>query len=227
MTQALWIYIGLCELFFFFFQAEDGIRDIGVTGVQTCALPILELPPRLRQHAPPDDGRPRRPRAGRGPPLHGRRGRVGLDRRDGHGRFRPPPPWHLAPCATRSHYAPPPKLRREAMLGHLGSPGRPLGRGSAPLRRPRPLGIFPRLIRRYGRPDPTHRQWRHGNPAFDHPDSLRRRPPRLPRRSYSRRQREEPPLPGRLLPPPQRPPEQEVLPPEPSLVETRHPHHAP
>ena len=23
-----------------FFQAEDGIRDIGVTGVQTCALPI-------------------------------------------------------------------------------------------------------------------------------------------------------------------------------------------
>src|SRR3712207_5365114 len=24
----------------FFFQAEDGIRDIGVTGVQTCALPI-------------------------------------------------------------------------------------------------------------------------------------------------------------------------------------------
>src|SRR3712207_1725648 len=28
---------------FFFFQAEDGIRDIGVTGVQTCALPICEL----------------------------------------------------------------------------------------------------------------------------------------------------------------------------------------
>src|SRR3712207_8148633 len=27
-------------IFFFFFQAEDGIRDIGVTGVQTCALPI-------------------------------------------------------------------------------------------------------------------------------------------------------------------------------------------
>src|SRR5215217_5096202 len=30
----------LCFFFFFFFQAEDGIRDIGVTGVQTCALPI-------------------------------------------------------------------------------------------------------------------------------------------------------------------------------------------
>src|SRR2546422_10500640 len=28
-------------LFFFFFQAEDGIRDVAVTGVQTCALPIL------------------------------------------------------------------------------------------------------------------------------------------------------------------------------------------
>src|SRR3712207_2571869 len=29
----------------FFFQAEDGIRDIGVTGVQTCALPISEINP--------------------------------------------------------------------------------------------------------------------------------------------------------------------------------------
>src|SRR2546422_10934527 len=28
---------------FFFFQAEDGIRDVAVTGVQTCALPISEL----------------------------------------------------------------------------------------------------------------------------------------------------------------------------------------
>src|SRR5206468_7357158 len=30
-----------CVYFFFFFQAEDGIRDLIVTGVQTCALPIL------------------------------------------------------------------------------------------------------------------------------------------------------------------------------------------
>src|SRR5438874_6891362 len=29
-------------MFFFFFQAEDGIRDLYVTGVQTCALPIFE-----------------------------------------------------------------------------------------------------------------------------------------------------------------------------------------
>src|SRR2546422_4601516 len=28
---------------FFFFQAEDGIRDVAVTGVQTCALPICDL----------------------------------------------------------------------------------------------------------------------------------------------------------------------------------------
>src|SRR5687767_15177935 len=32
--------LGLCV--FFFFQAEDGIRDKLVTGVQTCALPICE-----------------------------------------------------------------------------------------------------------------------------------------------------------------------------------------
>src|SRR5260370_41946296 len=31
-------------IFFFFFQAEDGIRDSSVTGVQTCALPISPLP---------------------------------------------------------------------------------------------------------------------------------------------------------------------------------------
>src|SRR6266481_9473783 len=30
--------------FFFFFQAEDGIRDGTVTGVQTCALPIFAMP---------------------------------------------------------------------------------------------------------------------------------------------------------------------------------------
>src|SRR6478736_7848725 len=33
----------LCLFFFFFFQAEDGIRDLTVTGVQTCALPIFEV----------------------------------------------------------------------------------------------------------------------------------------------------------------------------------------
>src|SRR5437016_9056794 len=32
------------DLVFFFFQAEDGIRDWSVTGVQTCALPISASP---------------------------------------------------------------------------------------------------------------------------------------------------------------------------------------
>src|SRR2546429_5905255 len=32
---------GRCTVFFF--QAEDGIRDVAVTGVQTCALPIFDL----------------------------------------------------------------------------------------------------------------------------------------------------------------------------------------
>src|SRR2546422_8249235 len=34
------------SLLFFFFQAEDGIRDVAVTGVQTCALPISNTQPR-------------------------------------------------------------------------------------------------------------------------------------------------------------------------------------
>src|SRR3712207_9572225 len=37
---------------FFFFQAEDGIRDIGVTGVQTCALPIWVPLPGPEQSRP-------------------------------------------------------------------------------------------------------------------------------------------------------------------------------
>src|SRR5256885_3990217 len=43
-AQNLFYFILHCTtsfLFFFFFQAEDGIRDYKVTGVQTCALPIL------------------------------------------------------------------------------------------------------------------------------------------------------------------------------------------
>src|SRR2546430_9850506 len=40
----------ILSILFFFFQAEDGIRDLTVTGVQTCALPIcaptIAWPPR-------------------------------------------------------------------------------------------------------------------------------------------------------------------------------------
>src|SRR2546430_6580022 len=38
IMSACWATSYIC--FFFFFQAEDGIRDLTVTGVQTCALPI-------------------------------------------------------------------------------------------------------------------------------------------------------------------------------------------
>src|SRR5690606_40270550 len=36
----------------FFFQAEDGIRDFHVTGVQTCALPISPPKPEVRRSEP-------------------------------------------------------------------------------------------------------------------------------------------------------------------------------
>src|SRR2546430_17118753 len=39
----------------FFFQAEDGIRDLTVTGVQTCALPISFVKGRLKPVALPTD----------------------------------------------------------------------------------------------------------------------------------------------------------------------------
>src|SRR2546430_3834827 len=46
------LLLHMCAVFiFFFFQAEDGIRDLTVTGVQTCALPIsAELGELARVH---------------------------------------------------------------------------------------------------------------------------------------------------------------------------------
>src|SRR5438046_8898838 len=43
---------------FFFFQAEDGIRDWSVTGVQTCALPISSRMPSLRASTRAASGQP-------------------------------------------------------------------------------------------------------------------------------------------------------------------------
>src|SRR2546430_6267451 len=43
---------------FFFFQAEDGIRDLTVTGVQTCALPIFALAAGVFVHNSIDDDPP-------------------------------------------------------------------------------------------------------------------------------------------------------------------------
>src|SRR5258706_11510086 len=39
-TSCIELLLMHSRFFFFFFQAEDGIRDWSVTGVQTCALPI-------------------------------------------------------------------------------------------------------------------------------------------------------------------------------------------
>src|SRR5437667_1970318 len=57
--------------FFFFFQAEDGIRDRDVTGVQTCALPIYPVVLPSRGYASPGAHRHRADRSG---DPYGRRG---------------------------------------------------------------------------------------------------------------------------------------------------------
>src|SRR5699024_11496683 len=71
----------------FFFQAEDGIRDRNVTGVQTCALPIFP-------DQPPQTLTERSGGVRRGGPPAG-------------ARTRPAPPWWGCPAA-RSAPPPPP-----------------------------------------------------------------------------------------------------------------------
>src|SRR5256885_13087445 len=49
VTMFCFDFLNICDysrvfVYFFFFQAEDGIRDYKVTGVQTCALPICQRP---------------------------------------------------------------------------------------------------------------------------------------------------------------------------------------
>src|SRR2546430_11298687 len=51
------IWIGISSVRGFFFQAEDGIRDLTVTGVQTCALPICAI--ERRSYPPGEHGRGR------------------------------------------------------------------------------------------------------------------------------------------------------------------------
>src|SRR5204863_3433321 len=43
----------IAHLLTFFFQSAAGIRDLYVTGVQTCALPISPLPPVIVSPVPP------------------------------------------------------------------------------------------------------------------------------------------------------------------------------
>src|SRR5256884_2932262 len=70
-------------LFFFFFQAEDGIRDVAVTGVQTCALPISDHRSRLGHYG--GAVRPRRDGGGDGLRLVRGQQRVGVPDRDAGG----------------------------------------------------------------------------------------------------------------------------------------------
>src|SRR5206468_9898625 len=66
---------------FFLFQAEDGIRDLIVTGVQTCALPISPVPRgRFRRPRP---NRPRGTGAGRPTAARCRRAARSEERRVG------------------------------------------------------------------------------------------------------------------------------------------------
>src|SRR2546427_299978 len=88
-------------LFFFFFQAEDGIRDLTVTGVQTCALPISQAEPAIRD-APifaPAETRPP-PAAGH----HAEAGRMRATKPVGVGAHPPrrPEPASLPPATQRS-----------------------------------------------------------------------------------------------------------------------------
>src|SRR3712207_3780701 len=61
MRLAAQLFYMIEPISWFFFQAEDGIRDIGVTGVQTCALPICGEAARLGEAAggrTPGEGSP-------------------------------------------------------------------------------------------------------------------------------------------------------------------------
>src|SRR5690349_24662111 len=62
----------------FFFQAEDGIRDLYVTGVQTCALPISQSGTLRRSSFEPHRVRQRRARSAR---ARRRRHRTAAERR--------------------------------------------------------------------------------------------------------------------------------------------------
>src|SRR5256885_17212078 len=99
-------------LLFFFFQAEDGIRDYKVTGVQTCALPIAQPAPRSGDAAPWHDPSPRPLRLARrealsalGAPRSRRDARSGPWARPGAGP--PTPPTHRRPPRKTTPPRPP------------------------------------------------------------------------------------------------------------------------
>src|SRR5262249_58969513 len=80
---------------FFFFQAEDGIRDWSVTGVQTCALPIYQ------RRTPPSEASSAAVRWA-GPQTGEADARDAISRRRGRHALRSAPRLPLGPCAIRS-----------------------------------------------------------------------------------------------------------------------------
>src|SRR5476649_1920974 len=56
--DSYYVHVGLGLSIFFFFQAEDGIRVHCVTGVQTCALPILAIASAACSSGPAASGAP-------------------------------------------------------------------------------------------------------------------------------------------------------------------------
>src|SRR5438445_4054157 len=169
--------------FFFFFQAEDGIRDIGVTGVQTCALPIStasacsQLPvPRIHPAARPVRPRDRQLAAGAGGRGLGRGG--ALLRGEPH---RPAHHGEEGRAAARAHD------RQRARDGHAARRHR-ARRGGPRARRVDRVGTAHRAGRAVRRRDP----FRGGRAAGER---------RVPRHRHAR---EDANLRVMLTPPPQR-----------------------
>src|SRR2546430_8586650 len=101
-------------VFFFFFQAEDGIRDLTVTGVQTCALPIYRLldgAGRVPHRAGGGRDGGARVQGERGDHVDGPRGRVHRDPRE----RGPRREGRTGPCHT--------VLNRASNLADVADPG--------------------------------------------------------------------------------------------------------
>src|SRR5215217_758747 len=173
--------------FCFFFQAEDGIRDIGVTGVQTCAFPIYRRPARAPSHGGPPRHPPRsRDRGGHRSDDARRHGaRRALDGGDAarHPGRRPARPRGPRLRARRG-------TARPAHDGDAPQRREPGGRLHVARERPHPRGnrrqghaARRRDQRRVFDPDRLHR---HRHLPVSHPRALRHR-----RRACAR------PLPGR------------------------------
>src|SRR3989449_9398341 len=145
-------------LFFFFFQAEDGIRDVAVTGVQTCALPILHrsrrLPARLSRVRRPEERNPghpgpARPGALRDPQLRPRarltRGHEALRREPHQGK-----PWLALVFPDHAFGAGPAAARRRLRPGHPLF-GRQIHRQAGAGTLPRAEGFPDRPVREHPR----------------------------------------------------------------------------